>query len=55
MQTEKTPHVVPYYCHLTERNGFAIVDESGFYTGDFYPTYAAAVYDLLNYITNKTR
>jgi hypothetical protein len=55
MQTKQPPHIVPYYCHLTDRDGFAIIDETGCYTGEFYATYAAAVLDLINYITNKTR
>jgi hypothetical protein len=50
MQTKQTPHIEPYYCHMTDRAGFVIVDELGYLTGEFYATYAEAIYDLNNYI-----
>lgn len=47
-----TPHIIPFYCHVTNRSGFAIVDELGMLTGDFYATYPEAVEALIIYVTN---
>lgn len=35
--------IIPYYCHMSNRSGYVIIDESGMYVdGEFYRAFKAA-------------